>query len=232
MGNINSNSPKIGLKDLKNVLKDNNDVNKQNKFGETILHQVIETKDVTEEILEYMLENKCDPNIKIENQGMTPFHLLIKKQQSVENLEKMVPIMLKYKADPNLKYFCGISAFQIESMKTNPSYHVLSNLLESRADPNFKFDGRVALHAFANNNLPLKFFELLISFKADVMSLDNHNTSTLNHYLNNSNFKTDVVGFLLECKSDMNTIDKLERGAFNYTLMLNSKQKKKKNLFN
>ncbi|XP_023317997.1 ankyrin-2-like [Trichogramma pretiosum] len=136
-----SNDMRVRIEALKILLKNGADVTRANHMGRTIFKKIIlcdPTNPDTAVALELLLKNGADPNTIVVNEfDETVLHFICNLPKFTRVQLKMIQILLKYKADVNIKDQDGYTPIMGSFRRTedyNSRLKVFKLLLENGAD--------------------------------------------------------------------------------------------------
>ncbi len=142
------------------------DINFVDKHGYTALDLAVIHN--SPEIVEILLENGANPNIKDKN-GYTPLHRAV-----IRYSYKIVYLLLKYGADPNIKDKHGYTPLHRAVIEQDPK--LVELLLKHKADPNIKdshgFTPLERAFMFEDIDMAYKIGNLLLKYNADPFVTD------------------------------------------------------------
>uniref|UniRef100_A0ABD2XH89 Uncharacterized protein n=1 Tax=Trichogramma kaykai TaxID=54128 RepID=A0ABD2XH89_9HYME len=130
----------VRIEALRILLKNGADVTRVNHEGLTIFKKIIRCDPVkldTAEALELILENGADPNMMVDELGNTALNFICNLPKLTRVHLKMIQILLKYKADVNIKDKCNFSPIMslfLAAKDYELRLEVFKLLLENGAD--------------------------------------------------------------------------------------------------
>ena len=143
---------------VKLLLKENADVNIQDKNGVTAL--MLASLNGHTHVVELLLKENADVNIK-NKQGMTALNLA-----SLKGHTHVVELLLKDNANVNIQDKNGVTALMLASLKGHTQ--IVELLLKENADVNIQKKDRLTALVGASENGHVQVVELLIKNNADV----------------------------------------------------------------
>ena len=178
---------------VKLLLKENADVNIQDKNGVTAL--MLASLNGHTHVVELLLKENADVNIK-NKQGMTALNLA-----SLKGHTHVVELLLKKNANVNIQDKHGVTALMLASLKGHTQ--IVELLLKENADVNIQKKDRLTALVGASENGHVQVVELLIKNNADVNIQKDDGWTAL--MVASQNGHTQVVELLLKENADVNT---------------------------
>ena len=185
------------------------------------LHLACENENISNEVIEYLLENKSDVNKKCNN--AYPIHFLLGNPNNNCSLESL-KLLMDNKADLNVVDDFKVSPFG-RAVHFRYPIKILECLINSKSDINHRDkNGSTPLHSacFVNNHFfkseekSLEIIKFLIVNKSDLnITLKSINVGdtpfeVLFHKNNKKHLLSEVIKFMLEKKIDLRDDNKTE----------------------
>jgi ankyrin repeat protein len=176
-------------------------INTPNEAGNYLLHMWAEKEPISTEIGKFILKRTSDINC-VNREGKTTLQLAIDKKDADK-----VNLLLKHKADVNVKFADGRSPLLYTSEKEQRGEHALTEaLLKAGANPNMALDskGLVPLHVALRKG-DIDKVNLLLKHKADVnVKFADGKTALLYALESTVEVRHALLSALLEHKADVN----------------------------
>ena len=171
--------------------------------GNTPLHMVCGNKNISFEIIKYLVENKSNMNSKNCSDGETPLHIACKNENiSLEIIECLV----ENKSDLNLSESSFENALHIARKNKNNLYFKHRGI-----------KGNTPLHiACENENISFEIIEYLVENKSDINLKDTFDYTPLHLACKNKNISSEIIKCLVEKKSDLNSKDTYNKNPLQF----------------
>jgi len=170
----------FAIKELKQRINENADVNPKGKDGRTLLHNA--ASNGWKDIISLLLKNGADVNA-IDKNGRTPLHWAVRTTE-----DKVVRALIDHGADVNAKNIKGWTP--LHSAVSQGNDKIVRTLIEHGADVNAKTSkGKTPLH-FAVTYHKEKVAKILIEGGADVNTKNNNGYTPLDWAYDNDQIAT------------------------------------------
>ena len=196
----------VTLPDIKNIAAIDKSKFDINDVLEAIYDEEIDT-------LKEYLENGANPNSVINTYGDTIFHDACKTEN-----EDIIKLLLKYKADPNIKGINGYSA--LRNAVNNEDVYLVKLLLEYGADPNTRDTVAKITPIMYLDSYNLDIADALLDYGADIDAQDELGNTALHYAVStgpNRMGDYDFVKYLLEHGANISIKNK--KGEYPYDLV-------------
>ena len=145
---------------LELFIQNGSEVNKKNDVNLTPLHNLFYNKNPNQKNIEYLLENKADPNSLDENKKSFPY-LVIKNKLPEDVQLNLLSLLFQHNADPNIKHKKN-AIFHLALLKK--STKILQFLIDNGVDINKEDKDGVSPLEYVISNKDLKKFLFLLRF--------------------------------------------------------------------
>ena len=212
---------------IERLIEHNADLNIVTSSGCIPLHFLSENKQITAETLKILLKNKSDINLKKKDYFQnTSLHLLVNNPNT--SLE-VLKLMVEFKCDVNLQNNSNFTPLSLLCLKENISSQKISFLLESKASILSQNNDDSFINACKNNDVSLEIIKSFFDHNKNILGLyetgktkffeDDKNNTPFYYFEDreknvdplllvsfNRNIKFEIIEFLIEKKSKINSL--------------------------
>nr|BAJ99192.1 predicted protein [Hordeum vulgare subsp. vulgare] len=194
------------LEDVDYLVRNGANLHQLDSKGSGPFHRYCDNYNMTVscEILEYLIEHNCDPNLQ-NSEKSTPFSLFLKYNQTIKAIE----LFLKHGADPNL-HSSDVPLLRL-SNSSQVDFKVLELLIKAKINVNVKggYNTNTPLHCLVNNSYSkTELIKLFLDNKADPNIKDYQDNTPFHCLSQRKMYDNTELKLFIENKADPNIPNK------------------------
>tara|TARA_Y100000588_G_C14279324_1_gene936102 strand:+ start:2209 stop:4374 length:2166 start_codon:yes stop_codon:yes gene_type:complete len=145
-------------------------IDQMNKSDQNVLLYAVGKQDeaILELLLKYIEEHKSPSVLVSMINNQDKFSETSLMRSVIINAQKILKMLLKFEANPNLQNKKGFTALMLAVLQDSVNYEIIQYLLEHNADPNVESNEGVTALEIAFNNNDTKSIDLLLQYGAKI----------------------------------------------------------------